>query len=85
MTAMTPDASIVEAVIAMARGLKLGVIAEGVETPEQAELLVRMGCTRCQGYLFSAPVGAEEIDRILAGPGEEWWPQPAELATARQA
>jgi hypothetical protein len=61
--------SIVEAVIAMARGLKVGVIAEGVETREQAELLVRMGCTRYQGFLFSRPVHAREIDVMLT-PGD---------------
>jgi EAL domain-containing protein (putative c-di-GMP-specific phosphodiesterase class I) len=71
--------SIVEAVIAMARGLKVGVFAEGVETREQAELLVRMGCTRCQGFLFSRRVHAREIDVMLTGACEEWWPQPAKL------
>jgi predicted signal transduction protein with EAL and GGDEF domain len=46
---------------------------------EQAELLVRMGCTRCQGFLFSRPVHAREIDVMLTEAGEEWWPQPAKL------
>ncbi len=61
------DASIVEAIIAMARGLRVDVIAEGVETYEQAQLLTRLGCTHAQGYLLCEPVSAEAIGRILAG------------------
>ena len=72
-----PDASIVEAIIAMARGLHVAVIAEGVETREQAESLMRMGCTHCQGYLFSKPVRPGTIDDILAGVGDRLWPPAA--------
>lgn len=49
------DASIVEAVVLMGRGMGIEVIAEGVETTEQRDALVRLGCRLFQGYLFGRP------------------------------
>jgi len=49
------DAAIVTAIVAMARGLKLRVIAEGVETPGQLAYLKSIGCDEIQGYLISKP------------------------------
>ncbi len=50
------DHAIVSAVVSMARALGLGVVAEGVETPEQATQLRLMGCGLAQGYLYSRPL-----------------------------
>jgi diguanylate cyclase (GGDEF)-like protein len=59
------DAAIVSAVITMAQSLRLAVVAEGVETEEQLAFLRREGCDRIQGYLFSAPMSAEELEPYL--------------------
>jgi len=59
------DAAIVTAVIAMARTLKLRVVAEGVETEEQRAFLAAQGCDRAQGWLFSRAVPPEECERLL--------------------
>ncbi len=59
------DVAIATAVISMARALGLMVVAEGVETPEQRDALRAMGCDYAQGYLFSRPVPAEEMGRLL--------------------
>ena len=55
------DASLVAAIIKMATALGLTTIAEGVETHEQARRLIELGCTKMQGYLFSAPVPMGEL------------------------
>jgi diguanylate cyclase (GGDEF)-like protein/PAS domain S-box-containing protein len=60
------DLSIARAVIAMAHGLRLTVIAEGVETAEQLALLAENGCDEIQGYYFSRPVDAAACARMLA-------------------
>ena len=61
------DAAIVSAVVAMAKKLKLDVVAEGVETQRQLEVLRELGCDRYQGYLFSPAVTPEEFtERFLA-------------------
>lgn len=61
------DRSIVMAVIAMAHGLGIGVVAEGIETERQAEVLLELGCDLGQGYLFSRPIPAEATVALLAG------------------
>ena len=53
--------AIVESVLAMSKGMNLTVVAEGVETAEQAEFLASRGCHELQGYLFSKPLAKEEL------------------------
>jgi diguanylate cyclase (GGDEF)-like protein/PAS domain S-box-containing protein len=60
------DASIVTAVISMARSLKLRVVAEGVETLEQATFLRAHHCDEAQGYYFGRPVPPQEFAKLLA-------------------
>lgn len=59
------DAAIVAAIIAMARGLKLDVVAEGVETKAQLECLLKLGCVAMQGYYFSKPLEPEAATLLL--------------------
>ncbi|MCX7185382.1 MAG: EAL domain-containing protein, partial [Nitrosospira sp.] len=59
------DAAIIGAIIAMARSLKMKVLAEGVETKEQLDFLTLHGCTCYQGYYFSRPLPAAEIENRL--------------------
>ncbi|MGA7935394.1 MAG: EAL domain-containing protein [Kovacikia sp.] len=65
LTTDANDAAIVTAVIALGRGLNLSVVAEGVETREQLELLRSLGCQEMQGYLFSKPLPAEDATQFL--------------------
>jgi len=59
------DQAIVRTIIAMAHSLDLKVIAEGVETKEQQQILLTEGCANYQGYLFSKPVPVNEFEELL--------------------
>ncbi len=59
------DSSITRAIINMAKALNLKVLAEGVETEEQLRLLNNFNCEEYQGYLFSKPIAADEIEIML--------------------
>jgi EAL domain-containing protein (putative c-di-GMP-specific phosphodiesterase class I) len=59
--------SIVNAIVAMAKGLKLNLIAEGVETDPQLEYLKSLGCQEIQGYLFGKAEGADRTEELLQG------------------
>ncbi len=62
----TPDgAAIVDAIIALSKTLKLRVIAEGIENPEQLRYLVNKGCDLMQGYYFARPIYPEDVPDIL--------------------
>ncbi|GAK82876.1 diguanylate cyclase [Vibrio ponticus] len=50
------DTSIVAAIINMTRGMKVDIVAEGIETVEQAEMLKQLDCPQGQGFLYSRPV-----------------------------
>jgi diguanylate cyclase (GGDEF)-like protein len=58
-------AAIVSAVIGLARGLGLGVVAEGVEKQSQLDFLRREGCSHCQGYLIRPPMPAADFEAWL--------------------
>ncbi|MGY1603084.1 putative bifunctional diguanylate cyclase/phosphodiesterase [Geodermatophilus sp. SYSU D00815] len=59
------EGSIAGAMVALGAGLGLGVVAEGVETREQLAALQELGCRSAQGFLFSPPVPADEVARLV--------------------
>ena len=65
LEADSSDLALCEAIIVMAHKLGLKVIAEGIETPQQLELLTAAGCDYGQGYLFSKPLDAAEFTRLF--------------------
>jgi diguanylate cyclase (GGDEF)-like protein len=60
------DQAIVEAIVVMAHKLGMKVIAEGVETEQQRDILTAAGCDYAQGFLFARPMPAAEFDAFLA-------------------
>ncbi len=63
--------SIVKTIIGLAKSLDMDVVAEGVETREQFEMLKEKGCTGFQGYFVSRPVALEELEKYLMNLGNE--------------
>ncbi len=62
----TDDLALCEAIIVMAHKLGLKVIAEGVETAQQRDILARAGCDYAQGFLYSKAIPSEEFEALLA-------------------
>jgi len=65
ITERSKDSGIVQTVIDMAKKLNLRVVAEGIETEQQAEQLRAMGCDYGQGFFFSRPMPPEHIPALL--------------------
>jgi EAL domain-containing protein (putative c-di-GMP-specific phosphodiesterase class I) len=66
--------SLVSAIISMADRLGLACVAEGVETSLQSRVLLQRGCTTAQGYFFSPPVPAEEVEQMMSRIGGDQGP-----------
>ena len=75
---------IVEAIVTLASKLGIGVIAEGVETAAQRDILLRLRCPHAQGFFFAEPMRAEEMARWLRE-AAELPPAPPRLQDARAA
>jgi EAL domain-containing protein (putative c-di-GMP-specific phosphodiesterase class I) len=56
--------AVTRAIVALARSLRLHLVAEGIETEAQAEVLRSMGCDELQGYLFSRPVPTDAFELL---------------------
>ena len=78
------DVAIITTIIAMAQALKMDVIAEGVETEEQALLLQQKNCRYMQGYMFSKPLPAEEFTELLQHQHQHQHQQQAQVKEIRQ-
>ncbi len=59
------DVAIIQAVIALAKSLKLKIIAEGVETSQQKDFMLTHGCKAIQGYFYAKPLPASEFENFL--------------------
>jgi EAL domain-containing protein (putative c-di-GMP-specific phosphodiesterase class I) len=70
MLGSTEGTAIVKAIVELASALKVKVTAEGVETSEQRDLLVKMGCDELQGFLLSPALEERDI-RALQAPSSE--------------
>lgn len=68
LTTSPDSALVIHAVIQLAHALRMPVLAEGVETEGQLQMLRRHGCDQLQGFLASPPVGADGLLRLLDGP-----------------
>jgi len=63
----SPDnQEIIKTILALGRNMELDVVAEGIETADQAQFLVEQGCVLGQGYWFSKPLTAEQAEVMLA-------------------
>lgn len=76
------NGAIVQAIVTLAQQLGLRVVAEGVETDEELEVLRRLGCDFVQGYLFSRPMPVEQCDQFLRS-SSSWPSQRAPLLSSK--
>ena len=66
------DAQLVSTMISLAHNLRMRVVAEGVEMPDQEAFLCAKGCDMAQGYLFSRPLPAEQVEKLLGSTRSQW-------------
>ena len=78
----TADSSIVGAVVGLGRALRLAVVAEGVETAEEAAQLCELGCALGQGYHFARPLPRAQVDALLLSEGPLRAPDHSAVAHA---
>lgn len=71
-----PSQVVVSAIVDIARKLNMRIVAEGVETQEQADILRHLGCVLGQGYLYSRPVSGADTTKLLANFGQRLSPSP---------
>ncbi len=79
MMVCTETREIVRTIIALGHNLELDIVAEGVESREQQELLFQLGCTHAQGYLYARPMPSDSVVGFL----RSFQPQPANLWLVR--
>jgi diguanylate cyclase (GGDEF)-like protein/PAS domain S-box-containing protein len=84
LEADSENREIVRTIVALAKNLRMAVVAEGVETTAQMAFLRELGCEVMQGFLFAGPLDPNDVERLLAQGPE--WPQPAvaEVERARR-
>ena len=70
------DTAVVSSILSLAFAMGKHIIAEGVETREQAAMLLRMGCEVAQGFFFARPVAADQVASMLT---REFWQPPSAL------
>ena len=79
--------AVVTAIMALARSLRLRVVAEGVETSAQMEILARLGCVMMQGFLFSRALPPHELEvwmqQVMLTKPVSWWAGTGALSAAR--
>ena len=59
------DTTLIETIILLGKSLKMEVVAEGVETQKQVEILQKIGCNWVQGYFFARPLDSQDATRFL--------------------
>jgi EAL domain-containing protein (putative c-di-GMP-specific phosphodiesterase class I) len=72
------NSEIVQTILTLAKNLEMDVIAEGVETNYQIELLRKFGCRYAQGFLFSKPQPAADIEKLMKQQSN-WLPKEIEV------
>lgn len=81
------DRALVNAIIAMAHSLELNILAEGVETPQQADFLLDHGCSLAQGFYYSMALAPDAFTDLLRAPGGHFtrtWPDGAISGNGQQ-
>lgn len=73
--------AIVRTILLLGKNLKMEVVAEGIESSRQLDLLQQLGCSLGQGFLFSRPVNAAQAEKFLIGQATYGTPQTYDLAT----
>jgi EAL domain-containing protein (putative c-di-GMP-specific phosphodiesterase class I) len=66
LTRSTGSIGVIRAVVGLGKALSMEVLAEGVETVDQRDILREEGCDQLQGYLYSRPCAAQEVQAIIS-------------------